>query len=113
MEDTEFRYSNESSSEDEEICISKGKQKAKGRAGRKSQWPEAVLNDLIDVILNNETYKRRLILTNTKNSTNSEIYQAVIEEVKSRCDERNFDFTYNFSKREKSLKDVFALVVTP
>ena len=32
MEDTEFRYSNESSSEDEEICISKGKQNAKGRA---------------------------------------------------------------------------------
>ena len=40
--------------------------KVKKKVGRKNQWEEEVVDDLFDIILENEDYKRKLLLTNTK-----------------------------------------------
>ena len=91
MENTNSR----SSSSDEELLLNYfGKRKAKGKAGRKSQWSEVLIGDLVDIILNNQTYVKRLIVTNTKNTTTTEIYQALIREMKLRCADRDIEFTY-------------------
>ena len=43
------------------------KQKSSKRPGRKAQWSNSLLNDLIDIIVNNEYFRRKLIFTYTKN----------------------------------------------
>ena len=66
-----------SESEAEEACnVLFEKQKKK--AGKKSSWPMDITNDLVDVICDNEYFRKKLIFTNTKTSKNGEIYLKVI-----------------------------------
>ena len=73
------------------IC---GKQKS-GRKGRKPLWSDNTLCDFVDIIINSEYYKKKLIFTNTKNQKNSVIYEKILTELKNRCGKRNetIDFT--------------------
>ena len=59
------------------------------RPGRKAQWPEGLLNDLVDIIVNDEYFRKKLILTNTKSQKNYEIYQRVLLELKRCASEKN------------------------
>jgi len=43
------------------------KKMARKRAGRKSQWPERFLNDMIDIITGDEYLKKKLTFTNNRN----------------------------------------------
>ncbi|XP_046864966.1 uncharacterized protein LOC124459554 [Xenia sp. Carnegie-2017] len=40
------------------------------------------------IITSSEYYKKKLIVTNTKNQKNSQIYVSILTELKSRCDKR-------------------------
>ena len=59
------------------------------RAGRKSQWPERLLNDMIDIITGDEYLKKKLIFTNNRNQKNSEIYESILDKMKACANERN------------------------
>ena len=48
-------------------AVQESKQKSSRRPGRKAQWSNTLLNDLIDIIVNNEYFRRKLIFTKTKN----------------------------------------------
>ena len=61
------------------------KRNTKKRKGRKSQWSANLTNDLIDIILEDDRMKEKRLVTNVKNSKNSEFYEKVIKELKERC----------------------------
>ena len=48
------------------------KKKQKKKKGKRGQWPEALVDDLVDVILENDKFKEKLLLTIVKNVKNSQ-----------------------------------------
>ena len=69
-----------SSDEEEESAQVIEKFKAKrtnSKRGRKCVWPENVVNDLVDVILENGIFKKKLLLTNVKTVKNGEYYNSI------------------------------------
>eukprot|EP00112_Aurelia_sp_Birch-Aquarium-sp1_P002198 Seg1236.7 transcript_id=Seg1236.7/GoldUCD/mRNA.D3Y31 product="hypothetical protein" protein_id=Seg1236.7/GoldUCD/D3Y31 len=71
--------------------------KRKKKAGRKSCWPEKAIDEVVDIICENEYYRKRLIFTNNKASKNLEIYSKIVNEARRvRLNERgtsSFEFT--------------------
>ena len=65
----------------------------KKKAGRKCIWQEETVNDLIDIIVDNETLKKKLLLTNVKNIKNGIYFEKVIDELKPRCNSRRTKYT--------------------
>ena len=57
--------------------------------GRKAQWSDNLIDDLVDIIASNDYFKKKLIFTNTKNQKNSVIYERVLDELKIRANERD------------------------
>ena len=47
--------------------------KRKRKAGRKSSWPQESIDEFVNIICDNEYYRKRLIFTNNKASKNLEI----------------------------------------
>ena len=50
------------------------KSKSKRKSGRRPKWNNDDVDDMVDIIVNSDYYKRKLIFTNTKNQRNGEIY---------------------------------------
>ena len=48
----------------------KGAKKSVERKGLKCTWKETLVNDLVDIILENDTYRAKLLLTHVKNAKN-------------------------------------------
>ena len=55
------------------------------------EWPDHVITDLVDIILSNDKWKTKHLLTNTKTVKNSQYYSLVIDEL----NERNPTFNFN------------------
>ena len=82
-EDDLRRCANESEEDEEgEIPVEELFKKPKiGKKGRRWQWTEHDLaNDLVDLILDNDKYKEKPLLTNARNIKNSQYYHKVIED---------------------------------
>ena len=47
-----------------------------------------LVDDLVDIVLTNDYYQRKLIFVNTKNQQNGEVYEKVLNELKSRADSK-------------------------
>ena len=81
VENTTNGYSEVDSEEDEEVSRILGKfikkNSKKQKVGRKPQWSTILTEDLVDIILENDKCKEELLLTNVKNSKNSQYYQKV------------------------------------
>ena len=88
-EDDLSRCSNQSEEDKEgEIPVEElFKKPKKGKKGRRGQWTKHPANDLVDIILNNDKYKEKLLLTNVKNIKSSQYHHKVTEELKERCSE--------------------------
>ena len=52
----------------------KAKSKSKRKSDRRPKWNNDDVDDRIDIVVNSDYYKRKLIFTNTKNQQNGEIY---------------------------------------
>ena len=78
--------------------------KKKGKKGRKGQWPEHFVDDLVDVILDDETLKEKLLLTNVKNKKNGQYCGKVIELISLRCKERNEEFSFSVAQTRQKFK---------
>lgn len=77
---------------DEDVSTNKlpcNKNKHNKKPGRKAQWSDSLVNDLVDIIANEEYYKKKLIFTNTKNQKNGAIYATILKEIEKRAVERN------------------------
>ena len=80
------------------------KRKKSAKRGRKCLWSEIAVTNLVDIILENEKYKTKLLLTNTKNVKNGVYYDQVITELKKRFEERDEEFTYNVPQTRSKFK---------
>ena len=76
----------------------------KRKQGRRNEWSEASTDDLVDIILENDKSKQKLLLTNVKNVKNSNYYSQVIEELKSRCEERGEEFKFDIKQTRSKFK---------
>jgi len=59
-------------------------EKKKKRPGRKAQWQDSHVADMVDVICSNDNFARKLIFTHSKNTQNNEVYCKVQKEVGER-----------------------------
>ena len=60
------------------------KKPKKGKKGSRGKCQEHLADDLVDIILDNDKYKEKLLLTNVKKVENGQYYDKVIEELKER-----------------------------
>ena len=106
------KYDSESDTEETESHTSEESfakpKKAKKRAGRKGQWATVELDDFIDIIVNNESYKEKLIFRNTKNMQNGVVYEKVLNELKERCSERGDEFDFSVAQLRTKFKKCVA-----
>ena len=82
-------YSEEDQDADELLSKFTKKNGKKNKTGRKAQWTDSLLSDMIDIVVSGEYYKKKLIFTNTKNQKNGAIYGNVLEELKTHASARN------------------------
>ena len=69
--------------EEANILSSKNKKNGMKTSGRRSLWTSEHIDDMVDIIVNSEKYKK-LIFTNNRRSTNTEIYNNVLKQIKER-----------------------------
>ena len=62
------------------------------------------MNDLVDIILENDTYRTKLLLTNVKNAKIGIYYDQAIIEMKERCKTREEDFPFDISQTREKFK---------
>ena len=77
---------------------------AKNKKGRKCQWKESFVDDLVDIIVENEKYKQKLLLTNVKNAKNGQYMESVVKEIQERCTERGEEFPYDVNQTQQKFR---------
>ena len=77
----------------------------KGKKGRKATWKESYLNDMVDIIVSKEHFKKNLIFTNTKNCRNSDLYGKVLHELNLRHDST---FPFNVDQIRNKFKKLIS-----
>ena len=66
---------------EEEIDVFLRKGKEKKKPGRKTCWSSAAINDFINIVVNDNVYKRRLLFFNThKKWKNGELYKTILND---------------------------------
>ena len=77
-----------STSDDEDKKTGTKSDKKQKKSGRKATWSDSLVNDMVDIIVNNDYYTKKLIFVNTKNKKNAEIYGRILVELRVRASER-------------------------
>ena len=72
--------------DDESVSLKPAIRKGQ-KVGRKGNWQDYCIDEVVDVICENEYYRNKLIFTNNKASKNLEIYMKIVKEVKTRLTE--------------------------
>ena len=60
--------------------------------------------DLVDIILENDKFKEKLLLKNVKNSKDSQYYQQVTAELKDRCKQSANIFSHDLNQTREKFK---------
>lgn len=108
--------SDDDDEDDEDESLSRGlfekKKKSqkcsKNKSGRKAKWSQSLLGDLVDIVISNDYYKNKLILTNTKNQKNGEIHKKVLVELKERAAVRNEEVPFDHVQLQTKFKKAIA-----
>ena len=93
--------------EDEEVSkrvLQKGKSKGKKRRSRRSAWDKNAVEVLVDIIINNKVFKKKPLVTNVKNVTNSRYYGQVIQKLMELCDAHGDEDNINVSQTQEKFK---------
>ena len=91
------------------LFFKKANKKKKTKPGRKAKWCSRALDDIIDIIVSNNSYKKKLIFTNTKNQRNGELYGEILKEVKARASARGEDFHFSVNQLRCEFKKCVCL----
>lgn len=81
------------------------------KKGRKSTWPDEIVNDLVNVVCSNEYLTKKLIYENTKNSRNGMLYQKIIKEISKLCEERQVEYPYSVTQTRTKFKNCISSCV--
>ena len=71
------------------------------KKGRKSSWPQEIVDDMVKIICSDDHMVKRLIFENTKNSRNAMLYAKIIKEVKKVCADRDQEYQYSLREQTK------------
>ena len=104
MKNTTDSHSEVDSEEDEEVSRILGKSVKKNSKNKMLVENTILMEHLVDIILENDTFKEKLFLTNVKNSKSSQYYQQVMDELKDRCKQRDRIFTYDPNQTRQKIK---------
>ena len=74
------------------------------KPGRRSSWSAQANDDLIDIIVNDDHFKTKLIFQNTKNQQNGKLYESILKELKRRGLERGEQITFSPSQLRTKFK---------
>lgn len=75
----ELAYETDSGEDERFQSSEEGVKKAK--RGRKASWNEEQITDMIDIIVNDEGLVNKLVFTNTKKASNSEVFKKVLAQL--------------------------------
>ena len=59
---------------------------------------------MVDIVVNSDYYKRKLIFTNTKNQSNGKSYERIKKELQERAAKRNSKFMFSISQMRTKFK---------
>ena len=76
-----FELACESDSGEDEIFQSTEEGVKKAKRGRKASWNEDQITDMIDIIVNDDEMVKKLIFTNTKKASKSEVFKNVLTQL--------------------------------
>ena len=86
------------------LFVEKGKARKGKGPGRRPRWCPKVLDDFIDIVVNSNEFKTKLIFTNTKNQRNSPIYAKILDELKGRASARGDKFNMSIAQLRTKFK---------
>ena len=84
------------------------KKQIKKKPGRMAEWPDTLLNDLVDIIVNNDYFKRKLIFTNSRNQKNTKVYQRVLVKLRICAAERDEECSFTVTQLRTKFKKAVA-----
>jgi uncharacterized protein (DUF885 family) len=93
-----------SDEEDEDCKVEEKKGKEKKKPGRKSNWSSETIDDFIDIVVNDDYYKKKLVFTNTKNQKNGEIYEKILSVLKERATKRGEVINFTVAQLRNKFK---------
>lgn len=100
-EELKSRSSYDSTSDESDLDLQEPKlkaaKKARGQKGRRGSWKESHIDDMIDIIVNNDNYKKKLVFTNLKKQKNSEVYGSILKELNTRYSKHEPPTTFPFN----------------
>ena len=85
------------------------KQLSQVKSGPKVIWSTELLNDLMDTVANNDSYKRKLIFTNMPKARNANVNHNFVKDMNSRCQERGKTFTLSLCQTRNKLKKLMSI----
>ena len=89
------------------------KEKSTGKkGGPKSLWTTEMLDDLVDIIVSNERYKRKLIFTNCPTTSNAVVYQEIVKEMQRRYSQRGCTFDLTLAQTRNKFKKMMSTCKT-
>lgn len=91
------------------LFMKKANGQKKKKPGRKDKWCPQALDDLIDIIVSNSSYKKKLIFTNTKNQRNGELYGEILKEGKARASAKGEHFNFSVNQLRSKFKKCVSL----
>ena len=81
--------------DDEEEPPQQAKKKGAKR-GPRGSWKQDLVDDLVDIVITNDYYKKKLIFVNTKTQQNGKVYEKVLKELKSRSEGKGKKRPFHF-----------------
>ena len=75
----------------------KPKSKSKRKSDRRPKWNNDDVDDMVNIIVNSDYYKRKLIVTNTKNQRYGKIYGQIQLEIQEKAAKRNSKFMFSIT----------------
>ena len=74
------------------------------KKGRKCQWNETLVNYLVDIVVENDKYRQKLLMANTKNAKNGQYMDCVVKELKERCVDRGEVFPFDTNQTRQKFR---------
>ena len=82
----------------------KTKKKKTAKRGPRGLWKQHLVDDLVDIVLTNDYYQRKLIFVNTKNQQNGKVYEKVLNELKSRAESKGSNVPFSVAQVRTKFK---------
>lgn len=95
---------NEDESDVDDELLNTVSTRSKRKRGKRSQWADEDLDDFVDIILNDENHKRKLIFQNTMSKANKGNYESIQKELKQRASVRGTVFNKTIQQMRNKFK---------